>query len=303
MSLMDKLVVWSLPFVPKPIVGYFSKNYIAGSTLEDAVRVVKELNTKGMMATIDLLGEEVSEKEPAMKAVDMYKNILNMIKQENLDANVSVKPTQMGLKVDKEFCFEMIKSLVQLAKELNSFVRIDMEDRTTTSETLDIYLRLKEEYAGHVGTVIQAYLRRTSEDVRTLIRHNANLRLCKGIYNEPRDAAYKQMPIINENFKYNLEELLGSSCYVGIATHDEILVWHGIKTVEKLGLNKNQYEFQMLLGVDEKLREIILKAGHRLRVYVPFGRDWYPYSTRRLKENPKMAGYVFKAIFGIGIHK
>jgi len=297
MSLLDKLVVWSLPFVPKPIVGYFSKTYIAGSTLEEAVRVVKELNSKGMMATIDLLGEEVVEKEQALQAAETYKKVLKTIDKENLDANVSVKPTQMGMNINKEFCTSIIQSIIEEAKDLGNFVRIDMEDCTVTTDTIDIYLELKEKFEGYVGTVLQAYLRRTSADIKELVKHKVNIRLCKGIYNEPRQVAYKQMPIINENYKYNLEQLLKHDCYVGIATHDEILVWHALKLIEEMGLEKNQYEFQMLLGVDERLRDIIVGAVHRLRVYVPYGRDWYPYSTRRLKENPKMAGYVFKSFF------
>ena len=166
-----------------------------------------------------------------------------------------------------------------------------------TTNTIEIYLRLKEEFEDHVGTVIQAYLRRTSNDINHLIKQKANLRLCKGIYVEPRDIAYKDMTIINNNYNFNLEKLLAAGCYVGIATHDEKLVWHALSIIEKYGLNPGQYEFQMLLGVDEKLRQIIIDAGHRLRVYVPYGREWYAYSTRRLKENPKMAGYVLKEIF------
>lgn len=300
MSLFDKLVVWSLPLVPKPIVGYFSKNYIAGSKLDDAVRVVKDLNAKGIMATIDLLGEEVAHREEAEEAAEMYRTILRRIDEDNLDANISVKPTQMGLKIDKDFCYQNIKSILEQAVSLNNFVRIDMEDRTVTTDTIELFLRYKDEFENHVGMVLQSYLRRTADDVRNLVKYKVNIRLCKGIYNEPRTDAYKQMPIINENFKYCLEMLVKGGCYVGIATHDEILVWHGIKTVEEMELKKDEYEFQMLLGVDEKLRDIIVSAGHRLRVYVPFGKDWYPYSTRRLKENPQMAGYVFKAIFGIG---
>jgi proline dehydrogenase len=300
MSLFDKIIVLMLPFVPKPIVGYFSKTYIAGSTLDDAVSVVKDLNNKGMMATVDLLGEEVSKREQAIEAADMYKKILKTINKEKLDANVSVKPTQMGLHIDKKFCENTIRLIVEQAKELDNFVRIDMEDRSVTTDTIDIYLKLKQDFNEHVGTVVQAYLRRTSADIQNLVKQKANIRLCKGIYNEPRQAAYKQMPIINENFKYGLEQLLKNGCYVGIATHDEILVWHALKLIEEMGLKKDEYEFQMLLGVDESLRDIIVNTGHRLRVYVPFGKDWYPYSIRRLKENPKMAGYVFKAIFGIG---
>ncbi len=296
MSLLDKMIIWSLPFVPKPIVGYFSKTYIAGPKLEHAVRVIKGLNANGLMATMDLLGEESKEAKKAHQATEEYINILETINDQKLDSNVSVKPTQMGLLIDKEMCYQHIRKIVETAQKYNNFVRIDMEDRHCTTDTIDIYLRLKEEFKNHVGTVIQAYMRRSSDDINNLIKHKANLRLCKGIYVEPREVAYKDMAIINENYKFNLEKLLASGCYVGIATHDEKLVWHALSIIEKYQLTPKQYEFQMLLGVDEKLRQIIIDSGHRLRVYVPYGQEWYAYSTRRLKENPKMAGYVFKQI-------
>ncbi len=297
MGILDKLIVWSLPLVPKPIVKIFSKIYIAGSTLEDGVRTVRALNQKGMMATMDLLGESSKSREKSEEAADMYIQILRTINNEGLDANVSLKPTHMGLLIDKELCYNNIKRIVAEAKKLNNFVRIDMEDHPTTDDTIDIYLRLKEEYGDHVGTVIQAYLRRTIDDINRLISHKANLRLCKGIYNEPREIAFKDMAIINESYKYNLEKLLTNGCYVGIATHDEKLIYHALTLIDRLKLPREAYEFQMLLGVQEELRDIIVKAGHRLRVYVPFGKDWYAYSTRRLKENPRMAGMVFKRIF------
>jgi len=299
MSLFDKLVVWSIPLIPKSIVGYFSKNYIAGPELADAVRKAKELNALGIMTTMDLLGEESKTNEEAEEAVAEYMRILKTIDNEKLNANLSVKPTQMGLLIDKEFCFQNIRKIVAEATRRNNFVRIDMEDHSTTSNTFSMYLRLKEEFSDHVGTVIQAYLRRTSADINNLIENNANLRFCKGIYVEKRSIAYKQMPIINENYKFNLKKLLHNKCYTGIATHDEILVWYAMSLIERYKLKPDEYEFQMLLGVDEELRQIILDSGHRLRVYVPYGKEWYPYSTRRLKENPKMAGYVVKHIFGL----
>jgi len=299
MGFFDKLVVWSIPFVPKPIVGFFSKKYIAGSKLEDAVRKVQELNKQGMMATLDLLGEESQSKEKAEEAVAEYFKMLEIIDEYKLDSNISIKPTQMGLFIDKEYCFQNVEKIVREAKKYNNFVRIDMEDHTATSDTIEFYLRLKEKYGKHVGTVIQAYLRRTSADINGLLEHKANLRLCKGIYVEPRAIAYKDMSIINENYKFNLKKLLSNDCYVGIATHDEKLVWYALSLIEEQQLKYEKYEFQMLLGVDEELRKIIIDGGHRLRVYVPYGKDWYPYSVRRLKENPKMAGYVFRNIFGL----
>jgi len=297
MNLLDKLTVWSLPFIPKPIVGYFSKPYIAGSKLEDAVRIIKELNSKGMMATIDLLGEEINRKEQAAEAAEEYIQIVREIDKQKLDANVSVKPTHMGLLLDKEFCYNNIRRIIEEAVKYDNFVRIDMEDHTTTNDTINIYLRLKKEFGEHVGTVIQSYMRRTVDDINKLIEYKANLRLCKGIYIEPREVVYKDMFSINDNYNYNLKKLLKNGCYTGIATHDEKLVWYALALIDEFKLNKQDYEFQMLLGVDEELRDIIVKNGHRMRIYVPYGKDWYAYSTRRLKENPKMAGYVLKKIF------
>jgi proline dehydrogenase len=293
MNWFNKLIAITLPFVPKPIVGFFSRHYIAGDNLEDAVKLVKELNENKLMATVDVLGEEVSEKSQCLEAVELYKQALEAIEREKLDANISVKPTHMGLKIDKEFCFENIKSLVEEAARRNNFVRIDMEDSSTTDETLEIYLRLKKDFS-NVGTVLQSYLRRNIDDINNLIPHNANLRLCKGIYNEKREIAYKDKVIVNDNFKYSLRKLLENNCYVGIATHDEKLVWHALKLIDQLGLKQDQYEFQMLLGVDHEMRRIIVNSGHRLRVYVPFGTQWFGYSTRRLKENPAIAGHILR---------
>lgn len=295
MNIINKIVVMILPFIPKFIIQFFSKKYIAGATVEDAVRVTKELNKKDIMATLDMLGEEITDKTEAEIAAEQYRKLIKTIDEENLDSNVSVKPTHMGLKLDKEFCYANLRSIVETAKKYNNFVRIDMEDHTCTDDTIEIYLRLKKEF-DNVGTVLQSYMRRNIDDVNNLIKHKANLRLCKGIYVEPREIAYKDKEIINYNFTYSLEKLLTEKCYVGIATHDEKLVWNALAIIDKLKLEKNEYEFQMLLGVTEELRDIIVKSGHRLRVYIPFGEQWHAYSTRRLKENPNMAGYILKSI-------
>ena len=296
MKWFNKLIATILPIVPKPIVGFFSRTYIAGEKLEDAVKLVKELNSQGMVATIDVLGEEVKKREDSLHAVGLYKQVLEAIEKEKIDANISVKPTHMGLKMDKEFCYNNIKTLIEEAKKYNNFVRIDMEDSTTTDDTIDIYLKLKENYK-NVGTVFQAYLRRFINDINHVLPYNPNLRICKGIYNEKRVIAYKEKSIINDNFCYGIEKLLTNGSYIGIATHDEKLVWYGLKLIDQLKLKPDQYEFQMLLGVDPELRRIIVNSGHKLRVYVPFGKDWFGYSTRRLKENPAMAGHIIKNIF------
>lgn len=297
MGLLDKAVAASLPAVPKPVVKFFARRYIAGEKLEDAVRVVKALNARGICATIDILGEDVTDKAQALAAVAGYKEVLAAISAESLDANVSLKPTQFGLKIDKGFCRDNIAAVCEEAKLRGNFVRMDMEDRTCTQDTLDIYLDLKKQY-GNCGTVIQSYLRRSLDDCTQLAKEKANIRLCKGIYNEPRAVAFKDKAVINANYALLLEVLFAGGCYVGIATHDEKMVWEALRLIYKFGLKKDQYEFQMLLGVDAELRDIIVSQGHRLRIYVPFGKHWYPYSTRRLKENPHLAGQTFRNIFG-----
>jgi len=285
-----------LPLVPKSIVGFFSKKYIAGPTLDHAIEKIRELNSRGIMATIDILGEEIDQKADALQVVEEYKEVLTAIKKYQLNSNISVKPTHLGLKIDKAFCLENIRTIVREAEAHHNFVRIDMEDHSCTSDTLEMYLTLIKEF-DNVGVVIQSYLRRTMDDVRVLVEHGANLRLCKGIYLEPRSVAYKDPAIVNNNFKYVLEKLLSNSCYVGIATHDEKLLWFALSLIDKLNLKKDAYEFQMLLGVTEDLRDLLVKGGHRMRIYVPFGEHWYAYSMRRLKENPNVAVSIFKNLF------
>jgi proline dehydrogenase len=300
LNIFDKLVVWTIPFVPKFFVRRVSSRYIAGPTLDDAVRVVHDLNQQGCCATIDVLGEHITKKAEAEAAVNEYIQVLERLDEEQLDSNISVKLTMLGLKLDFDFCLQNMRKLVARAGEFKNFVRIDMEDSSCTTDTLNIYSALKKEF-DNVGFVIQSYMRRSLTDIREQMNHHQkiNVRLCKGIYIEPREIAYKDKQIINSNFEYLLQELLSKGHYVGIATHDEKLVWAAFKLIDELKLSKDKFEFQMLLGVDEELRRIILKEGYKLRVYVPFGKQWYEYSVRRLKENPSMAGYVVKNLFGI----
>src|SRR5262245_10194976 len=295
MPLLDQLIVRTLPLVPKPIVRRFSRRYIAGPTLEDAMRVVRELNAQGAMATIDVLGEEIQNRDQAVAYASQYIAVLDEIARLRLDSNISVKPTALGLKLDRELCHEQIARVVARARDLNAFVRLDMEDSSCTSDTIEIHNRLRREFS-NVGLAVQAYLRRSWADVRALAAAGANFRLCKGIYVEPRRIAFKDPEIIRRNFRRLLEEMLAKGCYVGIATHDEILVWEGVRLTETFGLARDRFEFQMLLGVEEELRRILLDAGYRLRVYVPYGKEWYAYSVRRLKENPALAGQVFRSL-------
>jgi proline dehydrogenase len=295
MSVFNRLLVTTLPLVPKVIVGRVASRYVAGETLDDAVRVVRSLNAQGAMATIDVLGEEVHVREKAVTAVEEYIRVFQAISAQTLDSNVSIKPTLLGLKIDEEFCRDNIERIVATAKEHGNFVRIDMEDRSTTDATLRIYRDLHARY-GNVGVVLQAYMRRTLRDIEELPEQGASVRLCKGIYVEPREVAWKGYETVRANFVAALEKLIVRGVYPAIATHDEYLACRAVGLVDRYGLSRDRYELQMLLGVDEELRRVLIAGGHRLRVYVPYGRDWHPYSIRRLRENPEVAGHVLKAM-------
>jgi proline dehydrogenase len=296
MRLVDRVIAGFLPYVPKAVVGRVARRYIAGETLADAVRVARNLNSKGFRATMDILGEDVHHLDQAHAAAKSYRTLLDELHRQRLDSNVSVKLTQMGLKVDKQECLEFADSVVTRAGELGNFVRIDMEDSSCTSDTLGIYAELRRRHE-NVGVVVQAYLRRTVDDVTRLMPLKPNFRLCKGVYVEPESIAYHEMANINRNYLMLLERMLRSGIYVGIATHDAHIIDQAERWIKELQIPKTAYEFQMLLGVNEGLRDRIRSAGHPLRVYIPFGRDWYAYSVRRLRENPRLAGYVLKAMF------
>jgi proline dehydrogenase len=295
MNLFDRLMRWTLPLVPRFIVRRVARRYVAGETLDDAVRVVRRLNDEGAMATLDVLGEDVTEAGRARAAVDEYRRVLDAIAEQGLDCNISVKPSLVGLRVSEDLCRDAIEQIARHAAGLENFVRLDMEDHSATDATLSIYRQLQP-VVGNLGVVLQSMLRRTLADAGELLSTGANVRLVKGIYREPRRLAWRDFDIVRENFVYALEKLLRGGSYVGIATHDEYLVWAGQMLADRLGLDRGQYEFQMLLGVRDGLRRTIIDQGHRLRVYVPFGRDWHPYSVRRLRENPTVAWYVLRAM-------
>ncbi len=295
MRVFSRLVVTTLPLVPKLIVGKVASRYVAGSTLEEALGTVERLNGDGAMATLDILGEEVRDVDRAQAAVEGYLSLYRAIADRGLDANVSVKPTMLGLKIDAAVFKGHIARLAQAAKKRGNFLRLDMEDRTTTDRTLETYRELHPRFPD-IGVVLQAYMRRTLRDIDELPAEGANVRLCKGIYIEPRKDSFKGYETIRLNFLAALEKLLRRGAYVGIATHDEHLVCGALGLIDRLGVDRDRYEFQMLLGVDRTLRRILLDEGHRLRVYVPFGPDWYHYSMRRLRENPEVARHVIRAM-------
>jgi proline dehydrogenase len=286
--LVQRAIVAALPVVPRRIVRRLSSRYIAGPSLDDAIRVVARLNAEGKLATIDVLGEEISSPQEARAIVDAYHEVLARVQAEQLDANVSVKLSGFGLGLGEEICRRNLEAVVQDARERSTYVRIDMEDSATTDVTLRLYRELRA--AGHenLGVVLQSRLRRSFADVAGL----DDVRLCKGIYVEPELIAFQGYDEVRASYVRCLEALLAAGAYVGIATHDEFLLGEALRLVREHGLSRDQYEFQMLLGVRPERGDQLVREGHRLRVYVPFGAHWYEYSLRRLQENPQIAGYV-----------
>jgi proline dehydrogenase len=297
MNLANQFILSAIQLLPRALMKRFAMRYIAGEGLDDAIHAVKDINSKQMMATMDVLGENVSTREESLAAVRECEEVLHSIHKHHLAANLSIKLTQFGLKIDGEFCHSNIKRLLEIASGYNHFVRIDMEDSSTTRETLELYGRLRAKGFENVGAVIQANMRRSEEDVRRLVSMKANIRLCKGAYVEPEAIALKGKEEIRLNYLKLLKILFEGKCYVGIATHDDFLIDEAYQMIQEMNLTTSDYEFQMLHGVRLKLRDQIVADGHSLRVYVPFGRSWYAYSIRRFKENPQMAWYVLQAIF------
>ncbi|BDQ01765.1 proline dehydrogenase family protein [Ignavibacterium sp.] len=299
MNILNQLIVSIVQMMPQNIVGFFSRKYIAGETLEDGINVVKQLNAKGIYATMDVLGEAVKNQEESIDAKNKAMEVLDAIEKHKLMANLSIKPTQMGLLIDEEFAYQQILELVKRAHEINNFVRIDMEDSSTTDMTINLYKRIYQQYK-NVGVVIQAYLKRSFDDVIVLNKLGTNYRLCKGIYVEPASIAIKDRQAIRENYLKILKQMFIDGNYVGIATHDKYLIDEAYKMIREMNIPKDKFEFQMLLGVREDLRDKINNDGYKIRIYVPFGKDWYAYSVRRLKENPSIAGHIVKSFLTFG---
>jgi len=298
MSLFGRMVVSVLPYVPKPVVGIAARRYVAGETVADAVRAIRQINAEGAMATLDVLGEEVTQRSRALQFAETYVSLFDTIQAEGLDSNVSIKLTMLGLKIDEGFCRENLERICAAAHGHSNFLRIDMEDRTTTDATLRLYRDMQEKY-GNVGCVLQAYMRRSLSDINAMPDHGVSIRLCKGIYVEPEEVAFRDYEEVRANYLLLLERLIERGIYPAIATHDDYLTGEAEKIVKRHGLQREQYEFQMLYGVRPPLRRQLIAAGHRLRVYVPFGEDWHPYSVRRLRENPAVAVHVAKAFIGL----
>ena len=275
MNPINKLVVATLPAVPRRVVRHFAGRYIAGETLEQATECVRRLNEEGVCATMDVLGEDTSTREEALAARDQCNEVLRVIAEQRLDSNLSIKLTSLGLKLDKDFCADNVRGILEVARSAGNFVRIDMEDSSCAGGTLDVFATLQREF-DNAGIVVQAYLHRTEEDVRRL-PPGTNFRLCKGIYREPKNIALQGRDEIRHNYVALLEQMIAGGSYVGIATHDTHLVDAAYQLIAERGLQKHRYEFQMLLGVRPELRRKLMGDGHKVRLYVPFGAHWYRY--------------------------
>ena len=300
--MLNKLLANALPYMPEKLIWIFSKRYIAGETIEDGLKASRELNRQGIEVTVDLLGEFISTIEQAEENRNKYIDIIERFTSEGIIGHFSVKPTSFGLLIDKEICYANIEAVILKTVEKKTFVRIDMEDSQCVDDELEMYRKLQQKYPAHVGLVIQAYLRRTKNDLINMSSIHTdgiplNFRLCKGIYIEPKHIAFKAFEEVREHYLDDLKFMFDHNMYAGIATHDKYLVDQAIKMIKEKNLDKTKYEFQMLYGVTPDLRASIVKQGYKMRVYVPFGKDWFGYSTRRLKENPKMASHIVKALF------
>jgi len=295
MNPINTILVKMLPVFPRKFVRLFANKYIAGDKIEDAVRTVRLLNAKGIMTTVDVLGESIKNKEEARESMKESIEVVDTIVKEKLNGNLSVKLSMLGLGMDNDLCRGLFREILDFAKEKNIFVRIDMEDSAVTEETIRIYEEMRINY--NIGLVLQAYMRRTDKDVVRLSEGKANFRLCKGIYVEPESVAFKNKQEIRDNYLKVLRLMFERGAYVGIATHDDFLTDGASDIIREMGLTNDKYEYQMLFGVREGLRDTLVKQGHRMRIYVPFGKRWYEYSIRRFKENPNVAGHVLKSIF------
>ena len=299
--MLNKLIVNMLPYMPKKLIWVFSKRYIAGETIEDGLLASKLLNQQNIEVTVDLLGEFISTLEEAEENKNLYLHIIDRFTEEQVQGNFSLKPTMFGLLIDKEACYNLIREIIASAARKNSFIRIDMEDSQCVDLEIDLFRKLHSEFPCNVGLVLQAYLRRTMNDIQNFMSLNTteipvNFRLCKGIYVEPEEIAFKKYDEVREHFLKDLEFMFQHKMYVGIATHDTYLVENAFSLINKYKVPQTMYEFQMLYGVTPELRKSIINQGHRMRVYVPFGKQWFNYSSRRLKENPKIAQHILKAL-------
>ena len=303
MGLLNRLVVGSAPLMPKFVIGRVASVYVAGDKLEDGLNLAKKLNSKGFTATLDLLGEEVSNRKETNKIRKAYCDLLDGIANYGIDCNISLKLTALGLKFDEELCWDNLSVVLDKAREYNNFVRMDMEDSTVTDATIRMCKKGKKYYS-KCGTVLQAYMHRTSDDIDNLNTHNANIRLCKGAYKESSKIAYQDYQEIRNNYMINAEKIMDAGIFIGLATHDEWIIHKLENLIIKKKYKKTKYEFQALSGVPiDSTLERLINSGHKVRYYIPYGPEWYAYSMRRMKENPDIWKHTLKAFFFRSKHR
>ena len=281
----------------------FANRFVAGETLETALAAVARLNARGITASLDLLGESVHNEAEARAAGEAYITMLDRIHERKLDANVSVKLTAMGLDISEDLCVAIMHRILQRARDYGSFVRIDMESSEYTQRTLDLFeQRLYPAYRENVGIVLQSYLYRTFADVQHANLLKARVRICKGAYKEPETVAYPDKKDVDSNYIRSMQELMSKGNYPGLATHDEAIIKEAKRYAKANDIPTSRYEFQMLYGVRRDLQDQLIREGYRMRVYVPFGTQWYPYLMRRLAERPAnvafLTGNVVKEMMG-----
>ncbi|MBT3179658.1 MAG: proline dehydrogenase [Candidatus Marinimicrobia bacterium] len=297
MSFFNSIVTNALPILPKWFAKPFAKPYVAGETEDDAIIQIRNLNEKGFLTTVDILGEHINTKEDARLITSHYCNLYDRINLEALTCNISLKPTHVGLYISLAEAMGNITTILKKAKENNNFLRIDMENSPFTDQTFEIYNHCKTIY-NQVGVVIQSYLHRSLNDVQHLANEQFNSRICKGIYKESEKIAYHEPEKINENFLSIAKSMILKKSFSAYATHDQDLIDQLLNWIETEKISKDLFEFQVLYGVPMGGRlEALLNTGYKVRVYVPYGPDWFDYSVRRLNENPKVISYVMKNIF------
>ena len=283
--------------VHNPLARRVARRFVAGEQLNEAVEVIRKLNARGITATFDQLGESVTEEHEAQAVAESYITLLDRIEQAGIRSNVSLMLSALGLDLDTEFCYRNVRAVVEKARDLNNFVRIDMEGSTHTQRTFDIFYRLHDEFPPHVGIVVQAYLYRTWGDVDELIARQARVRLCKGAYNEPPTVAFPEKADVDKNYARLMRKLMLRGNYPGLATHDQRLINHAKQFATQQQIGQERYEFQMLYGIRTQIQDQLAREGYNMRVYVPYGEQWYPYFMRRLAERPANAIFILSNLF------